>query len=176
MTSHSEVVPQRTLATAVAIAFALVLVSSRATAQVTIQPKAEVYAGYSWLHPNGFYGPFDNGIKTADIVNGFDVSGVYYLPSMHNLGLLIDGSGHFNRSHVPGGVNVYLGDLGIQYKWHTDQLSPFVRAAVGADHILPPAGLGSAQWRPLILLGGGLDLSVGRRLSIRIAQADYIWT
>src|SRR6516165_2111594 len=176
MSSHCEVVPKRTVATAVAIAFALCLLGSQAAAQVTIQPKVEVYGGYSWLHPNGFYGQFDNGIKTADIVDGFDISGVYYLPNLHNLGLLIDGSGHFNKSHVPGGVNVGIGDLGLQYKWHTDQLSPFARIAVGADRLVPPAGLGPAQWRPAIIAGGGLDLTVTHRFSIRVVQADYIWT
>lgn len=175
MSSHREVVPKRLFATLVAISFALCLLGSQAAAQTTIQPKAEIYGGYSWIHPNGHYGLFDNGIKTADIVDGFDVSGVYYLPNAWNLGILIDGSGHFNRSHNPGGMNLGIGDVGLQYKWHTDQLSPFVRAFVGADRISPPNPF-SNEWRLAMGGGGGLDLSVTKKFSIRVAQADYIYT
>lgn len=175
MLSHREVVPKRLFATSVAIAFALCLLGSQASAQVTIQPKAEIYGGYSWLHPNGFYGQFNNTIKTADIVNGFDVSGVYYLPSMNNLGVLIDGSYHWNKSANPGGLDAFIGLAGLQYKWHSDQLSPFVRAFAGADH-LSFAFPGSTEWRFAMGGGGGLDLSVTKRFSIRVAQADYIYT
>ncbi len=67
-------------------------------------------------------------IKTKDIVDGFDLSGTYYLPNANNLGLVIDGSGHFNKSQGTG-VGYILG--GLQYKYHTDTFSPFVRAFVG---------------------------------------------
>ncbi len=175
MSSHREVVPKRLFATSVAIAFALCLLGSQAAAQTTIQPKAEIFGGYSWLHPNGYYGLFDNTVKTADITKGFDVSGVYYLPSMNNLGIMIDGSGHFNRSQNPGGLNLGIGDLGLQYKWHTDQLSPFAHVFVGSDRISPPSPY-SNEWRLAMGAGGGFDLSVTHAFSIRIAQADYIYT
>ncbi len=175
MSFHREVLPKRLFATTVAIAFALCLLGSQAAAQATIQPKAEIYGGYSWMHPNGYYGQFDNNVKTADIVNGFDISGTYYLPSMNNLGVLIDYSGHFNKSQNPGGVNLNLGLLGVQYKWHTDQLSPFVRILAGAEDIVPPITSGS-QWRFTMGGGGGLDLSVTKMFSIRVAQADYLYT
>jgi outer membrane protein OmpA-like peptidoglycan-associated protein len=174
MSLHNEVVPKRILATTVAIAFALCLLGSQAAAQVTIQPQAEIFGGYSWFHPNGYIGVFDNTVKAADIDKGFDVSGVYYLPSMWNLGVLVEGSGHFNKGQNPGGMDVGIGTMGLQYKYHTDTFSPFVRVFGGADRISPT--LMANEWRANVGAGGGFDLSVGRRLSIRIFQADYIWS
>src|ERR1700757_852400 len=92
MSSRIGVVPTRHFATIVAFAFALCLLGTYAAAQVTIQPKAEVYAGYAWLHPGG---PYDFGVPTTDHTTGVDESLVYYLPQAHNLGVLVDSSQHF---------------------------------------------------------------------------------
>jgi hypothetical protein len=89
---------------------------------------------------------------------------------MHNLGVLVDGSGHYNSTFS----NVGIGLLGLQYKWHNDQFSPFVRAFGGVTHI-SPAGLNS-EWRPAVGAGGGFDLTLTNFISLRIAQADYIYT
>ena len=90
MTSRIGVVPRHFIAAA----FALCLFATYATAQVAIQPKAEVFGGYSWL---GISGTADFGVKVPDISTGFDASTTYYLPQAHNLGLIADGSGHFDR-------------------------------------------------------------------------------
>src|SRR5271166_5628500 len=76
------------------IAFALPLMGTFAAAQNN-QPIDEVYGGYSWLHPGG-YG--DRNFKVPDLSSGFDVSNTYYLPRMHNLGIVADGSGDFNAT------------------------------------------------------------------------------
>jgi hypothetical protein len=55
MSSSIGVVPTRRIATTMALALTLCLFGTFAAAQVTIQPKAEVFAGYSWLHPGGEY-------------------------------------------------------------------------------------------------------------------------
>ena len=88
---RTGVVPRRHFPTIIGVVLALCLLGTYATAQVTIQPKAEVYAGYSWLHPGGFY---DDGIRTTDHNTGVDESIVYYLPNAHNLGVLADFSQH----------------------------------------------------------------------------------
>ena len=89
MSSRIGVVPRRFVAKSVVLAFALGLLATFAAAQVAIQPKDEVYAGYSWLHPGGYY---DLGIPAKDVNTGIDISNVYYLPRIHNLGILVDGS------------------------------------------------------------------------------------
>src|ERR1019366_9825936 len=106
MASLIGVVPTRVVATSIALAFALCLLGVPASAQTDIQPKDEVFGGYSWLHPNG---RVDFGYKVPDIVKGFDFSNVYYLPAAHNLGVLLDGSGHF------GGDNVFGASSGVGY-------------------------------------------------------------
>src|SRR5215469_12524015 len=159
-------VPKRVIATTIALAFAVVLLGSFAAAQVTVQPRAEVFGGYSWLHPNGYV---DWG-KVPDIAHGWNASSTFYLPQAHNLGILVDGSGHYNSTFS----NVGIGLLGLQYKFHNDQFSPFVRVFGGATHI-SPAGLG-AQYRASVGAGGGFDLTLTNLISLRIAQADYIYT
>src|SRR5664280_2066304 len=166
MSSRIGVVPTRFVATLIALAFTLCMLGVYASAQTDIQPKDEVFGGYSWLHPNG---RVDYGYKVEDIVKGFDFSNVYYLPSAHNLGVLVDGSGHFGSDTSVGYI---LG--GLQYKYHTDTFSPFVRVFVGTAHIDPPTYI--PEWKPAVGGGGGFDLNITPKFAIRLAQVDYIYT
>ncbi len=168
MSSRIGVVPTRIIASSIALAFALCLLGVLATAQTDIQPKDEVFGGYSWLHPNG---NVDFGYRVDDIAKGFDVSNVYYLPAWHNLGILADGSGHFNGSEDTT-VGYLLG--GLQYKYHTDTFSPFVRIFVGAARISPPTYVD--EWQAAAGAGGGFDLNITHRFALRLAQVDYIYS
>ena len=141
MSSRIGVVPTRRVATTIALAVVCCLLGTFAAAQVTIQPKDELYAGYSWLHPGGSYTV--NG-KTQDVTDGVDISNVYYLPFAHNLGVLIDASGHWGSSYNVDGfighATDYYGLGGLQYKYHSDSFSPFFRVYAGALHQIPPFG------------------------------------
>jgi len=159
-------IPKRLFATSIAIAIAVCMMGALAAAQQTLQPKGEIFGGYSWLHPNGYV---DWG-KVPDIAHGWNGSGTWYLPQAHNLGIVVDGSGHYNSTHA----NVGLGLAGLQYKFRNEQFSPFVRFLVGASHI-SPAGLPS-QWRAAVGGGGGFDLQLNNFIALRIAQADYLYT
>ncbi|HUI85424.1 MAG TPA: OmpA family protein [Candidatus Binatia bacterium] len=167
MSSSVGVVPRRSLATIAAVAFALCLAATYATAQVTIQPKAEIYGGYAWLHPGGHY---DYGLPTQDHTAGVDESIVYYMPFAHNLGVLVDSSQHWGIEDE----NVYYVLGGLQYKYHTDSFSPFFRVFAGAVRQVAPTYID--QWNAALGAGGGFDYSVGHHLGIRIAQADYIYS
>jgi outer membrane protein OmpA-like peptidoglycan-associated protein len=160
-------VPKRRLATTLAIVSAVCLMGTFALAQVTIQPKAEISVGYAWLHPGGHY---DLGIKTRDDSSGIDESFVYYLPAAHNLGFLVDSSQHFGTNE---GHNYYILG-GLQYKYHTDSFSPFVRAFAGA--LRQTAPFEHDQWNAALGAGGGIDYYVGHHFAIRVAQADYIYS
>src|SRR5271169_1454218 len=159
-------VPKRLIATSIALVFAMCVLGTFAAAQLTVQPRAEVYGGYSWYDPNGYV---DWG-KVPSIAHGWDVSGTFYLPNVRKLGVVIDGSGHYNSNFSNAG----FGLAGLQYKFRTEQFSPFVRVLVGAAK-LSPAGLDS-QWRAAVGGGGGFDLTLTNLISIRIAQADYLYT
>ncbi|MGA2687309.1 MAG: OmpA family protein [Candidatus Korobacteraceae bacterium] len=171
MTSRIGVVPRHFIAAA----FALCLFATYATAQVAIQPKDEVFGGYSWL---GISGTADFNVKVPDISTGFDASTTYYLPQAHNLGLIADGSGHFDRDHQYVGVGFAL--FGLQYKYHTDSFSPFVRVMVGFANLSPAypptSPNGNNEWQAALSAGGGFDYAINHRFSLRIAQADYIYT
>jgi hypothetical protein len=159
-------VPKRLVATSIALAFALCMLGTFAAAQVTLQPRAEVFGGYSWYHPNGYV---DWG-KVPDIAHGWNASSTFYFPNVRNLGVVIDGSGHYNSTYS----NVGFGLAGLQYKFRNDQFSPFIRILAGASHI-SPAGLNS-EWRAVVGGGGGFDLTLTNFINIRIAQADYLYT
>jgi len=167
MSLRIGVVPKRYFATIVGLAFGLCLLGTFAAAQVTIQPKMELYAGYSWLHPGGHY---DFGIPTQDHTDGADESIVYYLPFAHNLGVLADGSEHFGVKYSE--VGYALG--GLQYKYHTDSFSPFFRVFIGAARQGSPVT--ADQWNFAGGAGGGFDYNVGHHLGIRVAQFDYIYS
>jgi len=164
----------------VALGCALICLATFASAQNACRPKDEVFGGYAWLAPNG-WGDLD--YKINNIPNAFDASNTYYLPKSPNFGLLVDGSGHFNGGTTPPnldngadnatGVGYALG--GLQYKFHRDTLSPFFRGFVGAASISPDC-CGGNQWNLAAGGGGGLDLRVKPRISIRLVQADYIYS
>ena len=61
----------RKLAIALAVCLMLSVCGTFAAAQVTIQPKEEIFVGYSWLGVSGFA---DFGHKVPDITKGFDAS------------------------------------------------------------------------------------------------------
>ena len=95
---------------------------------------------------------------------------------MHNLGLLVDGSGHFGSQQTQLDASSDVGYIlgGLQYKYHTDTFSPFVRAFVGTSRIDP--AVSKAEWNVAVGGGGGFDLNITHRFAIRLAQVDYIYS
>jgi len=161
-----EGVPKRLFATSIAIAIAVCMMGALAAAQTTLQPRAEIFGGYSWLNPDGYV---DWG-KVNSIAHGWNASSTFYFPNARNLGAVIDGSGHYNGQQA----NVGLGLLGLQYKFRNDQFSPFIRVLGGAAHI-SPAALNS-EWRATVGGGGGFDLTLTHLIDLRVIQADYLYT
>jgi len=173
----------------ITIASALCLVGTVATAQDVNKSRDEVFGGYSVLFPNGYgdlvlppRSPIVFHPHVNTIPNAFDASNTYYFCKSCNFGFLIDGSGHFHGTITPpdytGGksgsaAGYALG--GFQYKYHTHSFSPFVRAFVGAANLSPDC-CGGTRWHVAAGGGGGLDLAVTPRFSIRLVQADYIYS
>ena len=168
------------VATWIAVGCMAYCLTTVAFAQNACRAEDEIFGGYAFLVPNG-WGDLD--YKINNIPNAFDASNTYYFRNTPNFGLVLDGSGHFrggttppnlaNGSNDSTGVGYALG--GLQYKYHTDKLSPFVRALVGAANISPDCCHGT-EWSFAAGGGGGLDLSVTPRFSIRLAQVDYIYS
>jgi len=180
VSSRLAVAGVRSVLMAIALGFAVGCLGIYSFPQNACRPEDEIFGGYAFLVPNG-WGDLD--YKINNIPNAFDVSNTYYFRNKPNFGILLDGSAHFhggttppnlqNGSNDSTGVGYALG--GLQYKYHTDKLSPFVRAFVGAANISPDCCHGT-EWSFAAGGGGGLDLSVTPRFSIRLAQADYIYS
>jgi len=165
----------------IALACALCLLAAYASAQTCcVAPKDEILGGYSWSDPNG-YG--DLGYKILNISEGFDISNTFYLPSAHNIGFVLDGSGSFHGNTDPinprnsgtSGTSFGYALFGLQYKFHTDRVSPFVRGFVGTANLSPDC-CGGTQWNVAGGGGGGVDICLTPMLSIRLAQVDYIYS
>jgi outer membrane protein OmpA-like peptidoglycan-associated protein len=176
-------VPKYLIATVFAVMLVLCLSGTYAAAQVSIQPVDEISAGYAWLHPAGHY---DLGIQTQDVTSGVDFSNVYYLPFAHNLGVLVDSSISWGSNYGgPGSASDYYILGGLQYKYHTDSFSPFVRAFAGTLHQVAPGYPNTPihstdQWNAALGAGGGIDYAVwhgeSSSLYLRVAQIDYIYS
>ena len=133
---------RRSVSMAVVLGCAITCLGTFCSAQNACRPQDEIFGGYAFLAPNG-WGDLD--YKVNNIPNAFDASNTYYFRNTPNLGIVIDGSGHFRGGTTPPnlangsddstGVGYALG--GLQYKYHTNRLSPFVRGFVGAANLSP---------------------------------------
>ena len=158
-------IPTRRIAATIALALLVCLWSTWAAAQVTIQPKDEIFGGYSWL---GISGHADLGTKVQDINTGFDASSTYYFPFAHNLGVIVDGSGHF-ATGAPDytGIGFIFG--GLQYKYHTNSFSPFVHIMGGAANSFLRPTLQPRRVRTM----SGKPLSPWAAASITLSTIDF---
>lgn len=178
MSSRIAVVATRFVVTSTALAIALCLLGVCASARTDIQPRDEIFGGYSFLDSHG---TADFGTKLPNIDTGFDASNTFYFTrtgKARNLGLVADGSGHFDRNHDYVGIGFALG--GLQYKYHTASVfSPFARFLMGVANLspaLPPTPPNYPnQWKFAVGGGGGVDLNVTRWLAIRAVQLDYLY-
>ena len=105
----------------------------------------------------------------------------------HNLGVLVDSSMHWGQNYGgPGNASDYYVLGGLQYKYHTDSFSPFVRVFAGAIRQVAPGypfNIASTdQWNAALGAGGGIDYLVWHKaegspsLYLRVAQVDYIYS
>ena len=169
----------RAIAAVIAVGVGLVILIAPATAQ-TQYPRDEIFGGYSVLFPNGWE---ELNYRADTIPNAFDASNSWYFCKFCNLGLLLDGSAHFRGSTTPpnhlngsqDSTDVGYALAGLQYKWHHEKLSPFVRVLVGGANMSPDCCHGT-QWSFAVGGGGGLDLQLSRRISLRLIQADYLYS
>jgi len=176
------------------VVLALMMVPA-AMAQEQPVPKAEIFVGYSWLDPNGKI-PFNNclldgkgdrtGVAPIPMAtpnqNENCFAGSFKLPNykwgwgtafafpLNNwFAFVADFSGHYQDD---GAIHTFM--VGPQFKWRTEHIAPFAEALVGAADVSPE--FFPRHTTVAVGGGGGLDLSVFRHMSIRLLQADYIWT
>ena len=162
----------------------VLLFSSAASAQDE-NPKAEVFAGYSYVRVNASGAPGFN-------MNGGSAS-ISFNPSS-SFGIVADFGGYHvgNSGGVSVDGNVYSYLFGPKLAYRSGRFTPFVQALFGGAHA---SGSGSvvalARVRPqgvipvtgslsenafAMTLGGGLDVNATNHIGIRLIQAEYLMT
>ncbi|PYT72449.1 MAG: hypothetical protein DMG39_10075 [Acidobacteria bacterium] len=126
-------------------------------------PKTEFFAGYEYLHLN----PGGRGC------HGFDLNLAY------NVKDWVGGVGDFGfcketglRSGVSGHDFNYMFGPRVIYP-NTSRLVPYGQVLFGGQH----EGVAGASANTLAMtLGGGVDYRYNDRFSVRVIQAEYLWT
>ncbi len=148
----------------------LILISSTALAQQPA-PKFDIFAGYQWLDPNG------------NVPGGPDGSGgilPFKLPSMAKGGGLAFGYNFHPNFALEGDIGLNLKDqfdvstysVGPRFTWRGDGINLFAHTLLGDNHLTAPVGARNGLGA---ILGGGIDLPIGKRISLRLIEADYQW-
>ena len=151
---------------------AVVLLSAAAMAQEAETPKVDVFLGYQWLHPGGTVpSPFQPpnapiGQKMKDMDKGGGASITYNFTPHWGLEADYGGNAGDNGSE-------HTASIGPRFAWRNEGVMFFAHTLFGynrltVDNVDTSNGLGA-------ILGGGMDLALWRRLSLRLFEADYVW-
>jgi outer membrane protein OmpA-like peptidoglycan-associated protein len=153
-------------------AFVLILCSSSTLAQEKQPvPKYDIFAGYQWLNPGG------------NIPGGPDGMGgilPFKLPSMGKGGGLAFGYNFHPNFALEGDIGLNLKDqfdvstysIGPRFTWRGEGINFFAHTLLGDNHLTSPVGARNGIGA---ILGGGIDLPIVRRVSLRLIEADYQW-
>src|SRR5882672_7317549 len=147
-----------------------ILFSNLASAQQT-PPKFDIFAGYQWLNPGGNVpgGPDGNGGVLP-----------FKLPSMGKGGGLAFGYNFHPNFALEGDIGVNLKDqfdvstfsIGPRYTWRSEGFNVFAHTLLGDNDLTSPVGARNGIGA---ILGGGIDLPIVKRISLRLIEADYQW-
>lgn len=148
------------------------LLSAAAMAQETETPKVDLFLGYQWLHPGGTVpSPFTPvnapiGQKLKDMDKGGGAAATYNFTPHWGL------EGDYGYSEGDNGSE-HTASIGPRFAWRNEGVMFFAHTLFGYNRLNVPLvdtsnGIGA-------ILGGGMDLAVWRRLSIRLFEADYVW-
>ena len=162
----------RAVISSVLLMFATVLVSTPVFAQGDSNPKWDLFVGYQWLHPGiTVPAPFGNAFnptpfKVPDMAKGFGSALTYDFDRHFGL--------EFDFGHNWGDGNYETtASVGPRLMFRTDGANYFLHA-LGGYNRLAVSGLDSHNGIGAVL-GGGIDLPIGKRLSLRLFEVDFLW-
>ena len=154
-----------------AILFAIFVLPTTMLGQDDSVPKYDFFAGYQWLNPGGTV-PSPQGTPSAPVP--------FQIPSMpRGLGAAL--TYNFNRylgaeadigHNADSYESTFSGGLRFMLRSEEDHADFFVHALV-SDNLLGVDGLNKSNGIGGIF-GGGLDVNLTRRISWRIAEADFV--
>jgi opacity protein-like surface antigen len=143
-------------------------------------PRSEIFGGYSYMRLDA-----DN--QTDQDLNGFNLSYTYNFNSF--LGATAEFSAFFGTTQVASGLTTTTVDqdnyfylFGPKFTFRgNERFTPFAHVLLGAvtqdvnsQVVTGVATTNNTQFA--MALGGGLDVSVTERISLRAIQADYVLT
>jgi opacity protein-like surface antigen len=145
-------------------------------AQAQDSPRTEIFGGYSYLR-------LDDDLNDDRDLNGWNASVNQNI--LKWLGFKADFSGHYGDSRVIFGtgadLNTYLFLFGPQFSLRKfDRIQPFGHVLFGvvranADSYVT-RGPSFSDTAFAMAVGGGVDVKVLDKLSVRLFQADYVLT
>lgn len=151
----------------------LLAASALMYAQDENPPKAELFFGYQWLNPGG------------NFPNGVDSTGNFIatkLPSMpkgigtsiaYNFTKYLALEGNYGGSWGKiGNENTFT--VGPKITWRGENVNFFGHTLVGLSRLgVPDIATGNGFGA---ILGGGMDLKIWKPLSLRLFEADYVYS
>jgi Outer membrane protein beta-barrel domain len=128
--------------------------------------KAEVFAGYQWTN----VGP-GNGADRVNM-NGWNgqLSGYFN----KSVGITADFSGAY-KSESGATLHLHSYMFGPTFRVPNEKVTPYVHALFGATRLSGSAlQFSAAENAFAYALGGGVDVSTGKKVAIRLGQFDYV--
>jgi len=162
----------RPVATCLSALILVTLIATSSFAQSDYNPKWDAFIGYQYLHP-GITVPFGDpnnpiSYKVPDMTPGFGGAVTYNFDP--HWGAEFDAG--YNWSH---GNSLGTASVGPRFIWRTDGANFFVHALLSYNHLGVGGLLNGANGIGTIL-GGGMDLPVSKTVSIRLFEADYVFS
>jgi len=131
----------------------------------------EVFTGYSWMTLNqtvvGVKEGFPATFRLKDARGGFVIDVSYFFNKW--FGLTVDTGAHFGEFYDAD--EAFVGPV---LRFPGEHIQIFVHGLAGWSRLSP--GNADQQDGPGFAVGGGIDLRVAKHLSIRLGEADYIWS
>ncbi len=135
-------------------------------------PKAEIFAGYSYLN-------FDTKGYTGRLnLNGWEASAAFNMNRW--IGAEADFSGHY-KGDCGGAPGLTCKDLsfmgGPRFTYRQKRITAFAHALFGGDNgTLAYSGVSLSDTPFSLAAGGGIDVAVTNHISLRVGQVDYFMT
>ena len=133
-------------------------------------PKVDLFLGYQWLNaggntPDQSVPPL--AIKVPSLDKGFGSSVAYNFNRV--VAAEVSWGVNWNSNYL---INTFTG--GPRLTWRGDGVNFYIHTLLGFERLSPQYGVDSSNG-PVALLGGGMDLKLWKRVSLRVFEADFQW-
>jgi outer membrane protein OmpA-like peptidoglycan-associated protein len=164
----------RPFLTGLSALIAVALISASAFAQSDSTPKFDVFGGYQYLYPGARVptglDPNDAvGFKLPGMAKG--IGGAFTYNFDRHFGLETDFG--YNRDS-PSGSSEWTAGAGPRFIIRTEDMAFFIHALGTFNRVSINDGFNTSNGVGMVL-GGGLDIPLGKMFSWRVFGADYVW-